>query len=409
MTAEEAFGALFRRYCAAQAVSGLGSALSRFALPVLVYQMTGSPVQLAVIGVTQYLPYLLFGLVIGAWVDRVDRRRLMLAADILRALVMLSLALLWYAGALTLWWLYGAAFLVAAIGIAFNAAEFAGLPAMVPKPALPRAYARLQAVSALMQMAGPAAAGALQGSVPLALLFLFDAASYLCSAAGIAGLPAAQRQARPSAGLGGDIAAGWRHVAGDPLLRDVSLLLAALNFLTATASAQLVLFGKQALGTSDTQLGWLFAAGGAGAVVFALAAERCLRRVPPGRVILATVALQGVVLLLFAANTNTGMALLLWGLDQGLVMLCAIAARVLRQATVPAALLGRVVTVAEVLAWSVIPLGSMLGAALLQRVARPEPLYQGMGVAVLLLALLFWGSPLGHKPLPKQFLKQESI
>lgn len=95
----------FRRFYAAQSVSSLGGALS-----LLVYQMTGSAMQLAVITAAQYLPYLCFGLLIGAWVDRLDRRRLMLLAHLLRAPLLLLLPLLWHAGMLALWWVYLTAF-----------------------------------------------------------------------------------------------------------------------------------------------------------------------------------------------------------------------------------------------------------------------------------------------------------
>ena len=75
----------FWKFWAGQTISQLGSSFTAFALPLLVYKLTGSSVSLAIGTAAYFLPYLLFGLVIGAWVDRVDRRRMMIAVDLGRA------------------------------------------------------------------------------------------------------------------------------------------------------------------------------------------------------------------------------------------------------------------------------------------------------------------------------------
>lgn len=394
----------FRRFYAAQSVSSLGGALSRFALPLLVYQMTGSAMQLAVITAAQYLPYLCFGLLIGAWVDRLDRRRLMLLADLLRAPLLLSLPLLWHAGMLALWWVYLTAFLVSAFGILFNAAEFAALPALVPRALLARANGRIQASYALMNVLGPILGGVVQGSVALPLLFVAHALCCLVSAWSVATIriDRAGRGAGAGAGILGEIGAGLRYVWRDPVLRAVSLLLAGLNFLTGSVSAQLVLFSKEVLRASDMQLGVLLAAGSVGAALFALAAQWCIRRVAPGHLILLTVGLHGLTLVGFAASASFWLSVALWAATNGLVVLCGIAARLLRQASVPNELLGRVITVAEVLAWSAIPFGTLLGAALLRQPSQVVALYMGIGAAVMLLAGAFSLSPLGRKQLITQ-------
>ena len=103
----------------------------RFALPLLIFKLTGSALNLAIASATTFLPYLLFGLLIGAWVDRVDRKRLMIVTDLLRALVLASIPLLAALDMLSVWWIYTAGFLTSTLTIGFNSAEFAAIPSLV--------------------------------------------------------------------------------------------------------------------------------------------------------------------------------------------------------------------------------------------------------------------------------------
>ena len=100
----------FGRFWLGQTISNLGSSFTLFALPLLVFKLTGSPLNLGVSLAMSYLPYLLFGLVIGAWVDRVDRKRLMIATDLARAAVIATIPLLAAVDQLSVGWVYGVAF-----------------------------------------------------------------------------------------------------------------------------------------------------------------------------------------------------------------------------------------------------------------------------------------------------------
>ncbi len=97
-------GGDFWRFWIGQTVSNLGSSFTLFALPLLVFKLTGSPLNLGLITAFEFLPYLLFGLVLGAWVDRVDRKRMMIATDIARAVAIASITLLAGLDLLAVWW-----------------------------------------------------------------------------------------------------------------------------------------------------------------------------------------------------------------------------------------------------------------------------------------------------------------
>src|SRR5258708_9401154 len=94
------------KYWTGQTISNLGSSITLFALPLLVYKITGSALNLGITTAAEFLPYLLFGLILGAWTDRVDRKRMMIAADIGRTLIIASIPVMAALGLLTVWWIY---------------------------------------------------------------------------------------------------------------------------------------------------------------------------------------------------------------------------------------------------------------------------------------------------------------
>src|SRR5215470_1210002 len=104
------FNSDFWKYWTGQTISNLGSSITLFALPLLVYKLTGSALNLGIATAATFLPYLLFGLVLGAWTDRVDRKRMMIGTDIARALIIASIPLLAALGLLSIWWIYLVAF-----------------------------------------------------------------------------------------------------------------------------------------------------------------------------------------------------------------------------------------------------------------------------------------------------------
>jgi MFS family permease len=174
----------FGRFWLGQTISNLGSSFTFFALPLLVFKLTGSPVNLGITTAAEFVPYLLFGLVIGAWVDRVDRKRLMIATDLARAAVIATIPLLAAADALSVGWVYGVAFASASLTIAFDAAEFAAIPSLVPSSDdLVTANGRVQASYSTAQIAGPLLAGLLITVAPVQQVLWVDAASFLVSAA----------------------------------------------------------------------------------------------------------------------------------------------------------------------------------------------------------------------------------
>src|SRR3990170_2974496 len=286
------FSTDFWKFLFGQTVSNIGSSFTLFALPLLVFNLTGSALNLALITAAEYVPLLLFGLVIGAWVDRVDRKRLMIFTDIMQALVISSIPLLAALDLLVVWWIYVVGFASSTLWICFNTAEFAAVPSLVNKEDLATANGRLQASYAAATVAGPLLAGLLVALVPVHTVLLVDALSFLVSVLAVSlirtSFSADATEQQRTEGFRRDVFEGLRYVLGHPILRNTCLMLALISCVGFTIYAQLVLFAKERLGASDTQVGVLYAAGSVGMIVLALAAGPLRRRLSFSKVMLGT-------------------------------------------------------------------------------------------------------------------------
>jgi MFS family permease len=387
-------GGDFWRLWLAQSVSSLGGAFTAFALPLLVYQRTGSAGGLALSTAVGFLPYLLFGLVVGAWVDRADRKRLMVAVELLRALLVASVPLLSWAGALGLWWIYAVQFASAVLAIIYNAADVAALPALVRPDALVAANGRLLGSMSAMGIVGPLLAGWLSSLVALPALLAVDALSFLASALLLALIRTSfnQGQPRPAASLRRDIAEGLRFVWRSPPLRAVSLLLLCLNLFGPTARTQLVLFAARRLGADSVGLGWLYAAGSAGVVVCSLLVGKVNARGGTGSLAAIALVAGGALTVVFSQVRGLLPAALLWALIGGASVVVDVAVISLRQRITPNALLGRVVTTTRMVGFAAIPLGALLGGWLIDATGDVALVYALVGSATVAVGLVFRGA-----------------
>lgn len=389
----------FWKFWTGETISSFGSSITFFALPLLVFNLTGSAVSLGIAFAMFGLPHLFFGLLIGAWADRLDRKRLMIVVDLLSAIVIASVPLASAAGVLSMWFIYATAFALATLGIFFQAAQFAAIPSLVKRDQLVTANGRIQASFSAATVAGPLAAGALLAFIPVESLLYVDALTFVVSAATLSLIArpfnAPREAARTS--IRADVVEGLRYVLRHPVLRNISAMMALINFVGVTVYAQLVLFAKQRFAVSDGELGVLFAAGGAGVVVLSLAAGPLRSRFSFGNVALGALMLSGVMTVALAYAPSYLFAVVLAALASGLGVLFNINTGSLRQAIVPNHLLGRIITIAMVLAWSANPLGATIGGFIVERTGDVQTVYATIGALIFGIALYFrLFSPLGH-------------
>jgi MFS family permease len=390
----------FWKFWAGQTISQLGSSFTLFATPLLIFKLTRSSVNLGIGMAANFVPYLLFGLVIGAWVDRLDRKRMMIAVDLGRSAVIALIPLLSVLHLLEVWQIYLIGFASSTLTIFFEAGEFAAIPSLVGQEDLITANGRIQASYSGAQVAGPLLAGLLLALVKIETVFLIDAASFVVSAysLGLVGVSfnREQRHREPTT-IRKDVAEGLRYVLRHPVLRNISAMMALFNFVAITTATQLVLFSKVRLHASDARVGFLYSAGSGGVVLLGLLAGRIRKKLSFGPAALGSLVVIGGLTVGFALNRMYWLALVLWGLSQGLGIFFNINTGSLRQAIVPNHLLGRIISIAGVLAWSAIPLGSLLGGFVIRWTGNVALVYGVIGIILSAIAVwFFFFSPLGH-------------
>ena len=400
--ARPASAADFWLFLGGQALSRLGSSFTAFALPLLVFFQTGSALDLGIATAASMLPYLVFGLVLGAWVDRSDRKRLMVATDLGRAAVVATIPLAAALGLLSPWWIYAVAFASSTLTIAFEACEFAAMPSLASGSDLTALNGRVQSSYSIAAVIGPLLAGVLVNLVSAPVVILLDAVTFLVSAWTIGAIRArfnAAPPGPPSTSVLDDVRAGLRYVLGQPVLRNIAIMMALVNFLAVTANAQLVLFATRQLHASSTEIAWLYAAESLGMGVLALVVAPLRRRLSFAAVALGALAVNGALIAVFALNPSYPVALVLWALCGGTGIMFNVAASSLRQDIVPDAMLGRVMTIASVLAWSTVPAGALVGGVFVDLTGDVVLAYLGIGALMFAIPVGFAFSSAWKVPL----------
>ncbi|HET7093304.1 MAG TPA: MFS transporter, partial [Thermomicrobiales bacterium] len=271
----------FGRLWAAQSVSLFGSEITALALPLLAaIGLRASAWQMGLLAAAGSLPFLLCSLPAGVWVDRRRRRPLLIAADLARAALLLSIPLAAWLGVLSLAQLAVVAFAAGVFGVLFDVAHYAYVPALVGRDRVVAANSKLQISYSAAEAGGPGVAGLLVQAVSAPAAIAADAVSFLVSAfllRRIAAVePAVERPA--SSGTRQEIADGLRALLGHPLLRPIVLGSIADGVAVKAIAALFVLYATRDLGIGPVALGAIFMAGGAGAIPGALLAEPAGRR-----------------------------------------------------------------------------------------------------------------------------------
>jgi len=395
----------FWKFLIGETISNFGSSFTLFALPLLIYQLTGSAINLALSTAANFLPYLAFGLLIGALGDRVNRKRMMILADFGNAAVIGSIPLLAALGFMAdrvffVAWMYIVGFLSSTLGIFFRSGQFAAIPSLVKQDALVTANGRIQASFQAAQVAGPLLAGVLLLVMPLPMLMLVDALSFLVSALTLSLMTTSfnQGEKRIKTSIRQDVLEGLRYVWHHPVLRAISLLTPLVNLVGSTLLTQIALFATVRYHATPSQVGLFYSAASLGMVLLALVAGPLRKRWPFSTVALVALFAYGGLIVGLALTPWYLLAVLLWALGQGATMLFNVNTQSLRQALVPNELLGRVLSVSQVLAYASIPLGALGGGIMLEQVgvAQVGVVYAVIGILICFVAFVFSRTALGN-------------
>ena len=389
-------GANYWKLWTASIVSNFGDGISTVAYPWLASAVTRDPVQIALIGVASRIPWLVFSLPAGVITDRMDRRKLIVAMDVLRFAITAAVALVvtTLGGDLTsplvgngaaaagpdhrvalLVTLY-----VAALAFGFaevlrdNAAQTI-LPAIVEPAALEKANGRMWGAEMVMNsFVGPPIGGLLV-AVAFALPFAVDAGTFALAAALIAWIGGegfrTQRRQGPPRRFRDDLLEGVRWLWQHRLLRTMGIVLGFMNAMFSAAMAVYVLFVQEVLELDASAFGVLLTAGAAGGVVGSVAASRISSRIGSGTSLFVVLLVQSATFVVTATTSSAVVVWAMFAISSFMAVLWNVITVSLRQTIIPDELLGRVNSVYRFFAWGMMPIGSLLGGAL---VAVAEPL-----------------------------------
>jgi MFS family permease len=373
-----------------QVISTVGTRVTSVAYPLLVLLLTGSPALAGVVGFAQTLPFLLLYLPGGAWVDRWDRRRTMVVCEVGRMVALGSIAVTAVVGgvhSITIAQLAAVAFVEGSLFVLFDLAEGAALPRLVPAGQLPTAVAWNQARTQGADLVGQPLGGLLFAIAP-ALPFAVDSVSYLVSGGAVAAIRTRLQGERAATAdrLRTRIAQGVRFVRRSMFLREMVVIVGWMN-LVFNGTFLVLIVRAQRLGGSPGQIGLMLAAYGLGGILGAIAAPSVQRRLS-GRVVLITIAWLWTALgiALAFAPSLVWLAVLVFVLNLfGAPYNVVIAARMYQ--LVPEEIFGRVRSVGRIVAWGTIPIGTLLGGLLADRLgAGPALLVLGLGMIPIAIA-----------------------
>jgi MFS family permease len=384
---------LFVLYWAGQSVSLLGTQFTVLALPMTAaLTLHASALDMGVLGAMQFAPALLFGAVIGVWLDRQRRRPAIVLGQMLSMTALATVPVAAYLHLLTLQQLYLVAFTCGVASALFTVAQNAFLPALVGREHLVEANAKFMTTRTIAQMVGPGIAGLAIQVMTAPLVIAFDAVSFLVGALSAAVI----RSTEPAAGAGGsrrdvisEAREGLAYLWSEPLVRAIMLTLMAANLGSFVSSAAYVLLFVGRLGVSPAQIGFVYAVGSLSSLAGAQLARSMSRRGGLGATLALSCLLYGAGQLITtaAAFTSRGpvLPLLLVGrVVSGLsIMAFNVNQQAVRQAVIPDRLLGRAQAGLLMVVWGAQVLGSLAGGAIGQQTGLRWALVAGALLCLL--------------------------
>jgi len=388
----------FVKLWSAETVSQFGTQFTQLALPLVAIDVLHvSAFEVAALTTVEFLPFLLVSLPAGVWVDRLRRRPILVVGDVSRALLLGSVPVAYWLGALTMAQLYVVGFLVGIATVFFDVAYQSYLPALVERQQLIDGNAKLEISRAAAQLGGPGLAGIVINFLRAPAALAFDAVSFAGSALFIFRIrkhelaPARDAQ---SPRMREELREGLRYVFRHPFLKNIAACTALFNFWGNMGFAVLLVFARRELHLSPLAIGLAFTLSNVGPLLAAFNANRISSRFGVGRTIIGASIIGAPTFLVipFAPEGNAALAFLIpafivGGLSNVIYNVTQVS---LRQAITPARLQGRMNSVMRFIVWGTIPLGSIIGGVLASTIGVQETLIvSGIGCFMPFLPVLF--------------------
>jgi len=386
----------FLKLWTGQSISELGSQVSQLAIPWLAaVELHASPLSFSLLGVLGFLPFILFALPAGVWVDRLRRRQILIVGDSARAALLALIPILWAAGVLQIWHLLVLEFVIGIFTVFFDVAYQSYLPALIEREHLIDGNSKLQLTVSIAQVGGPTVSGALIAAITAPYAIVVDAVSFAISSVFMIGMKhrenlPRQDAAEPRPHMWPQVKEGLAWVVGNKNLRAIAACTGTSNFCSGLMFSIVILYMVRVLHLSSIQAGAVFAVGSAGSIAGALLANRLGKKFGVGSAIVFMAVIFSFGGLAYPlAPASFPLPLLMAG--QLLFGFSAVAYNILqvsyRQAITPERLQGRMNAAMRWIVWGTIPLGTLAGGAIAQATSLHTAIWVG---AVLATPTFLW-------------------
>jgi MFS family permease len=391
--------ATYRRLWSSILISSLGSQVTMLALPLTAAVLLhASPTQMGLLTAMETLPFVLFSLPSGVWLDRVRKLPVYVAGECLLALAVASVTLAWWLEVLAMPLMYFAAFVIGSVHTTAGSAAQIVLTQVVARERLVEAHAKNALASSSTEVTGPALAGALIKAVGAPVALLLDALMLAFSALILRGIRVHEvRVPHAQPHFWRDLRAGVRFVRKHRLLVTLAACVGVWQMCHNAALVVQILFATRTLGLSERAVGLSYVALGGGTVLASAFGHRLSRRIGPGPTLVLGFATCGLGWTVVAAVPSdhwgvVGFAamLALFGIGAVLIFINFLA---LRQAVTPEPLLGRMTSTMRWLILIPAGPGALLGGWLGEHLGLRQALAFS-GITSLLLAAVAWRQPL---------------
>lgn len=399
----------FQRLWLGESLSQLGENLGTLAIPVIaVIMLKATAQEVGYLTAAQQLAFLLIGLPVGAWVDRMRKRRVMIAADAVRAAALLTIPAAWALGALHIWQLYAVAAVVGGATVFFDVTYQSIVPRLVVPDHVAPANSGLETSAQVARVGGPALSGALLAVVKAPVLLLATALGYVASMIAVATIrdEEPKREASDHAPLAKEIGEGLRFVFTHDLLRRITINTGAMNLFEGLMTTLVSIFVLRQLHLTPTVFGVVEGIGAGGGILGALATPRLMKRVGEGALIVWAAlgsALGSVIFMLAAAFPAASIVFLIAGMFvfSFTVLNYNIAQVSFRQRLCPPRLLGRMNASIRFVVWGVMPVSAAAAGWLGGALGIVPTMWLGVVLSgVATVAILFFSPLRAMKKLP---------
>lgn len=395
----------FKRLWAAQAVSAIGSRITRTALPIIAVTTLDQPDSIiGILMALQLAPGVLLAMFAGGYIDRGDKRKILIGADLIRAGVVASLTLAWVLGVLSMAHLIVVGAIVGAASAMFQITDNTYLPELIGKEHLAEGNAKLEATDAIAEITGPASAGLLIAAIGAPLAVVIDAFSYLWSAMWLGRIETrAEPVAAPKEKARGplraaDLRVGLRAVFGHPQVRWIVISHMVWSICGGFFIALYTPFCLRELALDKAIFGVIVAMGGVGSLAGALLSRWMVTSIGLGRTLVIASALSlvcAVFIPLAAGPLVVVVAFLVLHqlLSDGFAVAFIIQAVTLRQIALPHDVLGRANAAIHACTASLLPVSAVVAGFLAEAIGIRNAVWVGVAIGCVppLLLLPLWG------------------